>query len=210
MAESNLERRPEERGRIERRPQTGGSTGREAGFPSLFGRHPEELFTMSPFTLMRRLTEDMDRMFSGFGGGFAGGRETRMWAPPIEVRESSGNLIVSAELPGLNKEDVKVELNEDCLVIQGERKKHVDEEQGGVRRSERYYGSFYREIPLPEGARTDQVKARFNNGLLEVTVPVPESHQKSRQILIETGEEERKSVGTQGAGKTQTQTSKAG
>jgi len=201
MAEANVEKRPEDRGRLEGRSQGGGLT-------RLFGHHPDELFSMSPFTLMRRFTEDMDRMFSGTGG--TGGRETGLWAPPIDVRESGGNLVVSAELPGLNKEDVKVEVHEDALVIQGERKREWEQERGGVRRSERTYGSFYREIPLPDGAKTDQAKAQFNNGVLEVTIPIPESQQrKPKQITIESGEPERKPVGGE-TGKPQTQTSKAG
>ena len=207
MAEARVEKRPEERERsLERRSQSGGLTRRgEFGLPSFFGRHPEELFSMSPFTLMRRFTEDMDRMFSGMGG--TGGREAGLWAPPVDVRESDGRLVISAELPGLNKEDVKVEVNEDALVIQGERKREWEEERGGVRRSERSYGSFYREIPLPEGAQADQAKAHFNNGVLEVTIPIPESQQrKPRQIAIESGEE-RKPIGAQTS---KAQTSKAG
>ncbi len=148
MAEANVDKRQEERGRsLEKRPLGGLIHRGEWGFPTLFGRHPEELFSMSPFTLMRRFTEDMDRMFTGMGR--VGGRETGLWAPPVEVRESDGSLVISVELPGLNKEDVKVEVNEDTLVIHGERKREWEEERGGVHRSERAYGSFYREIPLP-------------------------------------------------------------
>jgi HSP20 family molecular chaperone IbpA/Arc/MetJ-type ribon-helix-helix transcriptional regulator len=87
-------------------------------------------------------------------------------APAVEVRERDGNLVVSAELPGLNKDDVKVEVTGDGLVIQGERKREQEEERGGVHRSERSYGSFYRSIPLPEGANIEQAKAQFNNGVL--------------------------------------------
>jgi HSP20 family protein len=209
MAETNVDKRQEERGRsLERRSQGSGLTRRgEWGLPSLFGRNPDELFSMSPFTLMRRFTEDLDRMFSGVGG--TGSREVGLWAPPIDVRESSGNLVIAAELPGLNKEDVKVEVHEDAVVIQGERKRESEEERGGVHRSERVYGSFYREIPLPEGAKADQAKAQFNNGVLEVTIPIPESQQrKPRQISIESGEQ-RKPVGGE-TSKQQTQTSKAG
>ena len=207
MAEANVEKRQEERGHsLERRPLGGLIRRGEWGFPTLFGRHPEDLFSMSPFTLMRRFTEDMDRMFTGIGG--FGGREAGLWAPPVEVRERDGNLVISAELPGLNKEDVKVEVNENALVIQGERKREWEEERGGVHRSERAYGSFYREIPLPEGAKSDQAKAQFNNGVLEVTVPIPESKRKARQVTIESSEPERKPVGQMV--KQQTQTSKAG
>ena len=209
MAEVNVDKRHDERERnVERRSQTEGLTRRgEFGIPSLFGRHPQELFSLSPFTLMRRLTEDMDRMFSGFGA--ASGREAGPWAPAVDVRESNGNLVVSAELPGLDKEDVKVEVNNDAVVIRGERKREWEEERHGIHRSERSYGAFYREIPLPEGAKTDQAKAQFRNGVLEVTVPVPEAQRRSREVPIEAGDAERRPVGAQ-SGKPLTQSSKVG
>lgn len=211
MADVNVERRTEDRGRgLERRSQGGGGLMRRGGgfggFPSLFRRDPEQLFSMSPFTLMRRLTEDMDRMFSGWTGL---GPETSVWAPPIEVRQQNGNLVIYAELPGMAKDDVKVEVSDGNLVIQGERRREREEERGGVWRSERAYGAFYREIPLPEGTKVDQVKAQFNNGVLEVTVPIPEEQRKT--IPIEAGGgPERKQVSSQQAEKQPTQTSKAG
>lgn len=195
MADTNLER-----------TSAGGLFRRGGrGFPSLLAHRPDELFSMSPFTLMRRLTEDMDRMFSGSG---ASESELGQWAPPVEVREENGSIMVYAELPGLNKEDVKVEVNDRGLVIQGERKREWSGEHKGIHRSERSYGLFYREIPLPEGAQTDRAKAEFHNGVLEVRVPVPESRQMNRQIPIETGGE-RKSVSAE-TQKPATQTSKAG
>ena len=102
-----------------------------------------------------------------------GNRELASWAPPVEVRERDGNLLVSAELPGLNKDEVKVEVTNEGLVIQGERKREREEERGGIHRSERSYGAFYRLIPLPEGANIEQAKAKFENGVLEVQVPIP-------------------------------------
>jgi HSP20 family protein len=208
MAEVNVERRQEERGRgLERRSQGGGLARRgEWGLGS-------DIFSMSPFTLMRRLTEDMDRMFSGFGStgaaAWPSAMETTGFVPPVEVREQDGNLIVCAELPGVNKEDVKVQVEEDSLVIQGERKREWDEERGGVRRSERSYGSFYRAIPLPEGADLEHARAEFRDGVLEVQVPVPEQTRRSRQIPIEAGTAERKAVGSEQPAQ-QTQRSKAG
>jgi HSP20 family protein len=206
MAEVNVQGKSEERGRsLERRTPGGGLFRRGPwGFPGLH-RGSEDLFTMNPFTLMRRFTEDMDRMFSGFGTAMP---EMGAWAPPVEVRESDGNLIISAELPGLNKEDVRVEVNNDSVVIQGERKREWDEEKGGVHRTERSYGMFYRSIPLPEGVKTDQVKAQFNNGVLEIQAPIPEASRKTRQVPIEGGAE-RKSVTSQAAGQ-QPHQSKAG
>ena len=136
-----------------------------------------------------------------------GSRELGSWTPAVEVREQDGNLVVHAELPGLNKDDVKVEVTNEGLVIQGERKREHEEDRGGIHRSERSYGAFYRLIPLPEGANIDQAKAQFNNGVLEVRVPIPKSQEKSRQIPIEAGEE-RKPVGSQ-TGQQTTQTSRA-
>ena len=89
-------------------------------------------------------------MFGEWGGGQSQGR---YWSPAIEAFERDGKYIVHAELPGLNKDDVKVELIDDAIVIQGERKFEHEDQQNGVHRTERRYGHFYRSIPLPEGER---------------------------------------------------------
>src|ERR1700760_95857 len=96
-------------------------------------------------------------------------------------------LRVQAELPGLSPEDVRVEIGENEIVIQGERRVEHDENRRGVRRTEREYGVFYRTIPLPEGAQVDQAKASFRNGLLEVTVPIPQRASERRPVAIESG-----------------------
>ncbi len=124
-----------------------------------------------------------------------------MWAPAVDVSEREGKLMVHADLPGLQKEDVKVECTDDALIIQGERRHEHEEEDGGYRRSERRYGSFYRTIPLPEGAQTDQAHAEFRNGVLEVSVPIPTKQRSSRQIPIEAGtSSERKPAGSENTG----------
>jgi HSP20 family protein len=87
----------------------------------------------------------------------------------------------------LSEKDAKVEATEDGLVIEGERTQEKSEAQGGVRRSERSYGRFYCLIPFPEGAKIDEAKATFNNEVVEVTIPVPES-QKRQQIPTSTGQ----------------------
>lgn len=169
---------------------SGGGIERRLGLPSLFSITPSDFFRMSPFELMRRFAEEMDRNFWGWERVPAGGvpAEEIAWTPSVEVRQSGNNLVVSADLPGLSEKDVKVEATEDGLVIQGERTQEKTEEEGGLRRSERSYGRFYRLIPLPEGAKIDEAKATFNNGVLEVTIPVPESQQKRRQIPISAGQ----------------------
>jgi HSP20 family protein len=149
-------------------------------------------FTTSPFTLMRRMSDEMDRMFatalsgtgtsatsSGAGGGMA------TWVPAIEVKERNNQLDVAADLPGMSKDDVKVEVTNDAIILQGERKWESEEEKGGVHRSERRYGQFYRAIPLPEGANPEQAKAEFKDGVLHVTIPMPEQKSSRRQIPIE-------------------------
>jgi HSP20 family protein len=106
--------------------------------------------------------------------------------PAIEVRKCNGDMVVTAELPGLNKEDVKVEMTEDALVIRGERKTEHKEDHDGFHTTERSYGRFYRSIPLPEGAKTEEVKAELADGVLKVSIPSPEMKKLPREVPVET------------------------
>src|SRR5438067_9062012 len=150
---------------VSRRERGGAGLSRSRGWDP-FGSSlmPLDPFTANPFSLMRRMSEEMDRTFGRFFGQAAGGGGLSGWYPAVDVTERNGQLQVHAELPGLKPEDVKVEVTDDSLVIQGERKSEHEENQGGVYRSERRYGQFYREIPLPEGAKADEAKAQVNNG----------------------------------------------
>jgi len=145
----------------------------------------------NPFSMMRRMHEDMDRVFSDLMGGrpgasaFGGGLST--WAPAVEVSERDNQLNVCAELPGLKPEDVKVEVTQDAIVIEGERKQEDESKEGGRWHSERRYGRFYRMIPLPEGADAEHIRADFKNGELHVTVPIERPQNKRRQIPINGG-----------------------
>lgn len=174
-----------------------GALERRGAYPSLFSLRPAELFNMSPFSLMHRFTDEMDRMFSGLGARRGLGGEPGQWAPAVEVREHEGKLEVIADLPGIKENDVKVEVTDEGLVVQGERKQEHEEKHEGYYRSERSYGRFYRVIPLPEGANIDQAHAEFRNGELRVSVPVPEQQRKTRQIPISTAE--RKEAASQAA-----------
>jgi HSP20 family protein len=134
------------------------------------------------------MNEEMDRAFGHFFGGQPSGRGTGSWSPAIDVEERNGQLEVHAELPGLKPEDVKVEVTDDALVIRGERKYEQEQREGQTYRSERRYGEFYRSIPLPDGADPDQAKAQFRDGVLQVTLPVPQQASRRREIPIHGGE----------------------
>ncbi len=144
-------------------------------------------FSVTPadFVLMRRFSEEMDW---SFGHLFSqGSTNSAAWMPAVEMYERDGQLQVRAELPGLKPEDVKVEVTDGALIIQGERKYEHEENKKGVYCSERRYGQFYREIPLPEGADVEQAKAQFNNGVLEIKLPVREQVSDRREIPIASG-----------------------
>lgn len=142
-------------------------------------------FGMSPFAMMREFTDEMDRAFRDVAPRETGA-ELAAWSPAVDVRQCNGNMVITAELPGLKKEEVKVELLDNAVVIQGERKREHKEDHQGYHRYERSYGQFYRSIPLPEGAKMDQVKAELQDGVLKVSVPVPVAEKKSRPVPIET------------------------
>jgi HSP20 family protein len=187
MAEVDVKKPSSEQQRALERSRHGGALERRGAFPPRFSHSPAELFSMNPFSLMRRFTDEMDRMFEDFGGWRGRRSEMEQWAPTVEVQEREGNLEVVAELPGVNESDVKVEVNNEGLVIQGERKREHEEKREGYYHSERSYGHFYRLIPLPENANVDQAQAEFRNGELRVSIPVPA--QKTRQIPISTAGE---------------------
>lgn len=138
--------------------------------------------TLSPFSLIRRFSDEMDRLFGNFSLG--GGLETSTWLPQVEVFEQYGKLNIRADLPGLSPDDVEVNMTNDAVVIRGERQQVKEENEQGYYRSERSYGSFYREIPLPSGVNPEEANATFRDGVLEITMPVSERQAQSRRIEI--------------------------
>jgi len=158
-------------------------------------------FGASPFALLRQMMEDMDQLFTNAGswqesrgqglqrGTQQPGRQPlslrSLWSPQVEVFERGNNIVVRAELPGLNKDDVNVEVEDDALLIRGERHNDVEDEREGYYRSERSYGSFYRAIPLPEGVDPNACNASFKDGVLEVTLPKPTQQvSRARKISV--------------------------
>jgi len=147
-----------------------------------------------PLVLLREITSELGSAFERpFGTAF--GRpslrrftfpDSSAWVPEIDVFERDNRLVTKVDLPGLKKEDVKVEVAGGRLAISGERKRETEEKKNSVYRCERSYGSFYRAVPLPEGAKLEDVKATFSDGVLEVSVPLPAKvTQKPRTVQIE-------------------------
>ena len=162
-----------------------GELERRGAYPSLFSLHPGEFFNTNPFTLMRRFTDEMDRLFESTGWR-KGRTELAPWSPAVEVTEHDGKLEVAVDLPGINESDVKVEVSDEGLAIHGERKREQEEKGEGYYRSERSYGQFYRLIPLPETAQLDQARAEFHNGELRISIPAPARQLNSREVPIST------------------------
>jgi len=150
---------------------------------------PESWPTAGPFSMMRRFTDEMDRMFERFGfpnlDRTDPGLALQQFAPQVDIADRDGKLIISADLPGMTKDDVSVDITEHSLVIEGERRYEHQENQNGVYRSERNYGHFRREIPLPEGVSSENATATFKNGVLQVSLDAPRTSQNRRRIEIE-------------------------
>ena len=138
---------------------------------------------------MQRLANELDRVFADIGVGrhmslpLPRTTDVDLWAPDIDVVQRNNELTIKADLPGLRREDVLVDITDDAVTIQGERKLEREEEREGIYRIERSYGSFCRVIPLPEGAMIDQAKATFRDGVLEVIMPAPPAS-KGRRLEI--------------------------
>lgn len=153
---------------------------------------PEMLQAWSdPLALMRRMSEDMDRMIERMVGSVAQGAQQQAaaptWTPPVEVAQRDGRFVVCAEVAGVKREDLKVEVNGDLLTIEGDRRQEPPQGPEEYRRSERSYGHFYRVISLPPGADAEGASASLHDGMLEITVPVANGGQHGRRVEIREG-----------------------
>jgi HSP20 family protein len=112
--------------------------------------------------------------------------ETEIVAPAVDIYEEGDDLVLKADLPGLNKEDIEVKLTDDYITISGEKKKEEKVEEKNFYRYERSYGSFSRTLRLPVEVHTDKAKAKFENGVLEVRIPkTEEAKTKEKKLQIE-------------------------
>ena len=145
-----------------------------------------------PFMDLARWEQDMDRMMDDFFG-----RRMRPWwperwlrsaeldlkAPAVDLFEEKDDLVVKAELPGIDKDNIEVNLADQTLTIKGEKKKQEEVKEENYFRSERSYGSFLRSLVLPKEVRGDKVKATFKDGILEVRLPKSDEA-KAKEVKV--------------------------
>jgi HSP20 family protein len=146
------------------------------------------LIRWEPARELASIQQEMNRLFgtvfdSPTGAGNGG---SRRWIPAMDLLEEGDHYVLRADLPGVNEDDVKVELEDNVLTISGERKSEHEERKQGYYRVERASGAFSRSLTLPEGIDPDGIQARFQKGVLEVRVPKPEER-KPRRVEINVG-----------------------
>jgi HSP20 family protein len=143
----------------------------------------------SPLREVEAMHNEMNRLFSRLGafGGFNGGQaDGGQWMLPVDVTETPGALKLKAALPGVEPRDVNIEVSDNVLTITAERRHEDRVEEGGYQWVEQQYGTFARSVTLPRSVDTEKIEARYNNGVLELTVPKKESA-KPRRIELQPG-----------------------
>jgi HSP20 family protein len=141
------------------------------------------MISLARLSLFRRIAGDLDRAIPPSTSSDEPSRAVA-FVPAIEVFEKDGTLCVLADLPGMSGKDVQVEIDDDGLALSGECQIERETYEGGVRRSERQYRYFFRRIPLPDGVDPQQATARFQYGVLEISMPAPNPKQEPRQIPV--------------------------
>ncbi len=148
------------------------------------------LISWEPARELATIQTEMNRLFNTFfepaqGNGTSHGT-ARRWIPAMDLVETEEDFVLRADLPGVNENDVNIELEDNVLTISGERKAEHEERGEGYYRVERASGAFSRSLTLPEGVDPDRVRASFDKGVLEVRIPKPEQR-KPRKVTISAG-----------------------
>ncbi|HET9074298.1 MAG TPA: Hsp20/alpha crystallin family protein [Solirubrobacteraceae bacterium] len=150
------------------------------------------LLRWEPVAELNTIQNEMNRLFNSFFDAPVASRGnggTRRWIPAMDLVETAEHYVLSADLPGLSEEDVTVQFEDNVLTISGERKPSRVQNGEGYHRIERAYGSFVRALTLPEGVDPETVRAHFDRGVLEITIPKPEQR-KPRRVQISLGEQD--------------------
>jgi HSP20 family protein len=125
----------------------------------------------SPLAELTRMQRDLENMLERFFGDAGPGSMTGGFAPPVDIVDRGTEVVVRADLPGMEQKDIQIELQDGALSIRGERREARDENKDTYRWSERWEGVFMRTIPLPTGVDPNKIQAQFKNGVLEVHMP---------------------------------------
>jgi HSP20 family protein len=144
-----------------------------------------ELAPLRPFRELERMRREMDRLWDSFfeERPRRKGEEVGEWLPSLDVSETKSDLVVKAEIPGIDPKDIDISLTNDLLTIKGEKKQEKEEKEENYHLIERSYGSFTRSIRLPKEVQSDKISASYKNGLLKVTLPKSEEAKK-KEIKI--------------------------
>jgi HSP20 family protein len=131
-----------------------------------------------PFAELADLRTRFDRVFTEVAD-----RREHAWTPAIDLVRDNGNLVLRADIPGITPDEVKIEIENDVLTVSGEHEERKEEKDKGYVRRERRFGSFSRSLALPSGVEAKNIKAETRDGVLEVTIPLPEeSHKETVKI----------------------------
>lgn len=130
------------------------------------------------------IRKDIDKLFEEFFEGKAPIEGDVGWTPRVDVHETDNSFVVSADIPGLEKKDIKISMQNNVLTIFGERKMEREEKNKSYHRIERYAGKFSRSFQLPTGIDADNVKAAYKNGVLTIEIPKKEEA-KAKEIPVE-------------------------
>ena len=147
------------------------------------------LVRWEPARELGSLQSEMNRLFNTLYNSPTTARNgvvSRRFIPSMDLVETDTHYVLKADLPGLSEEDVAIEVADNVLTVTGERKSEHEEKKDGYRRVERSFGSFRRALRLPEGVDADAISARFDKGVLEVSVPKPEQR-KPHRVAIQSG-----------------------
>ncbi|HET8566557.1 MAG TPA: Hsp20/alpha crystallin family protein [Solirubrobacterales bacterium] len=136
---------------------------------------------------------DMNRLFDSFIGRREGAAygPSRRWIPPMDLVETEDRLVLRADLPGVDRDEIEIEVKDGVLTVSGERKAQHEDKREGYHRVERSFGRFSRSLELPKGIDPQSVSAHFDKGVLEVRMPKPEERKPTR---IEIGSAEERSA----------------
>lgn len=139
-----------------------------------------------PWGEFKRLRSDMDRLFGGIAGDL-GIDDRRSFRPEVDLYETEDHLVLTAALPGMNREDVDVKIQGDAIQISGERRSHLPaDEKAEVHWSQSSYGRFDLRYTLPVEVKSEEAKATYRDGLLEVRIPKSETAKpRSVQVTVE-------------------------